>query len=126
MLREFQRLVPPARHEVNLALELPIPRETLLRQVATFDGVADGTARLSGVMAVAESALPGERIDISEAAVESVLSMPKRQFAQARGIDCNSTTWDKDELPGRCRMPALAISADVAHHLGRIAEQAVE
>src|SRR4051794_37138429 len=112
-LLRAQPRVGAAGHPPGLALQLLPRRQPSLRQPTVGDGAEHGAPGLAVMATVAEPALPHERLDVTEGAVEPLLPHPQAGTADAGGVEQDSPTGHRHELARRRGVPALAVAADV-------------
>ncbi len=86
------------------------------RQRAVREGRLQGAAGLDRVAAIAETALAGQRDDISKRGLNAGLGGPRLDFAHAGGIDHDDAVGRDEQFALRGGVATLAV--DLPHRLG--------
>jgi hypothetical protein len=110
----------------GLPPQLQVAAQVLLGQLAALDRSPDGTPGLAAVAAVAEPTTRCERPDVSEGFRQAGTDREQSEFAHARHVDEQPTTFQHEQLPSCRRVTAFAGMTDSARCQVRIPGEAVD
>jgi hypothetical protein len=96
----------------QLPPELMPVLEPVGREVSPCNGFGDGTARLTGVLAIAKATLLRQFLEICEHGAEPVVGVPQLQLTHPRRIDEQRAVVESKQLAMRRRVLSAAILAD--------------
>ena len=99
-------------HEFVLTLQAVIAVESIGSQIAAVDGRRYAAARLSGMPAVAKTAVGSPLLDVSKRVAEAVIGVPELQLAHPWRVEQHAAGWQAKELPCRRAVSTAIIGAD--------------
>src|SRR5918996_1652898 len=110
----------------QLAQQLPVALEPFGGQPSVGDRGQDCAPGLPPVGAVAEPARRGQLGHVREGLVDAVARLPEAQLAHAGRVEDEAAARQRDQLPVRRRVPALAVLTDVCDVLPLAPQEPVD